>query len=209
MLAPPQAGSVAPAACGMHDVYDLGSGIISTGRLGFGQVALFCPVVSCGSIRPFPRSPCMGETTCPGLACEVSVLRRWGVVDQLGALPEVAETVSDDTPVVAVTLARMRLRQVPRFVRWGRPVETFVRDAPGAILAAAAMRLPRTISTFSIWERQRDMLDMVWRNDRHHQAMQERDRKDFHHQFTTLRFRALSEHGSWQGRSNYVPGLDS
>jgi len=40
---------------------------------------------------------------------------------------------------------------------------------------------------------------------RHVSAMRERERKDFHHEFTTLRFRCLSEHGSWQGRTNIVP----
>jgi hypothetical protein len=35
--------------------------------------------------------------------------------------------------------------------------------------------------------------------------MEERKRKDFHHEFTTLRFRALTEHGAWEGRSNIVP----
>ncbi len=41
--------------------------------------------------------------------------------------------------------------------------------------------------------------------DRHARAMVERNRKDFHHQFTTLRFRAIEEHGEWAGRSSIVP----
>jgi hypothetical protein len=41
--------------------------------------------------------------------------------------------------------------------------------------------------------------------DRHAKAMVERARKDFHYEFTTLRFRALSEHGQWKGRGDYVP----
>lgn len=34
---------------------------------------------------------------------------------------------------------------------------------------------------------------------RHARAMVERERRDFHHEFTTLRFRPLSEHGTWEG----------
>jgi hypothetical protein len=41
--------------------------------------------------------------------------------------------------------------------------------------------------------------------DRHAVAMVERRRRDFHHEFATLRFRPLSEHGSWQGRTDIVP----
>jgi hypothetical protein len=40
---------------------------------------------------------------------------------------------------------------------------------------------------------------------RHAAAMNERERKDFHLEFTTLRFRCISEHGSWQGRTSIVP----
>ena len=35
---------------------------------------------------------------------------------------------------------------------------------------------------------------------RHADAMVERERRDFHHEFATYRFRAISEHGSWAGR---------
>lgn len=41
--------------------------------------------------------------------------------------------------------------------------------------------------------------------DRHAKAMNERKRKDFHHEFITLRFRAISEHGKWAGRSDILP----
>lgn len=40
---------------------------------------------------------------------------------------------------------------------------------------------------------------------RHNAAMAERERRDFHHELTTLRFRPLAEHGSWRGRSDYIP----
>jgi hypothetical protein len=34
--------------------------------------------------------------------------------------------------------------------------------------------------------------------------MAERDRRDFHHEFATFRFRPVSEHGAWRGRSGNV-----
>ncbi len=48
--------------------------------------------------------------------------------------------------MVAVTLARMKLPQVPRFIRWGWPVEQLVRDHPSTTPAIAAIRLPGTQS---------------------------------------------------------------
>lgn len=73
------------------------------------------------------------------------------------------------------------------------------------------MRPPRSVSTFSVWETARQMTEMVRGHGdveaprRHADAMIERERRDFHHQFTTLRFRPLAEHGSWEGRTRIVP----
>ena len=106
---------------------------------------------------------------------------------------------------------RLKLPQVPRFIRWGKPVETLVRDHPGTTLALAAMRLPRTVSTFTVWKSLQEMVGMVRGHSsvphpkRHADAMVERERKDFHFEFTTLRFQPLSEHGEWEGRTQIVP----
>jgi hypothetical protein len=113
--------------------------------------------------------------------------------------------------VVAVTVARMRLLEVPRFLRWGKPVERQVRDHPGTTLALAAFRPPHTISTFSVWRTVREMEGMVHGRSgapadrRHADAMVERRRRDFHHEFATFRFRPLAEHGTWEGRTGIVP----
>ncbi|XBH22264.1 hypothetical protein V5R04_03280 [Jonesiaceae bacterium BS-20] len=67
------------------------------------------------------------------------------------------------------------------------------------------------MATFSIWTSARAMTSMVFGRDQgqssqHHTAgMAERERRDFHHEFTTLRFRPLSEHGTWEGQSNHIP----
>lgn len=39
---------------------------------------------------------------------------------------------------------------------------------------------------------------------RHAAAMAERERRDFHQEFATYRFRPLSEHGAWAGRTGIV-----
>jgi len=73
------------------------------------------------------------------------------------------------------------------------------------------VRPPRTISTFSVWRTVREMEEMVRGRsgvadpERHAAAMSERARRDFHHEFATYRFRPLSEHGSWDGRTGIVP----
>jgi hypothetical protein len=104
----------------------------------------------------------------------------------------------------------MKFFQVPRFIKWGRPVEKLVKDHPGTNLSLASVRYPRTISTFSIWKKQMEMVKMVQgfsevpEPKRHIEAMKERNRKDFHIEFTTLRFKPISEFGEWKGKSNYT-----
>ena len=113
-------------------------------------------------------------------------------------------------PVVAVTIARMKLTEIPRFIKWGRPVEKLVRDHPGQRLALASMKFPFTVSTFSIWNNLKSMTDMVKGRGENHDpkrhsiAMKERNRKDFHWEFTTLRFQVISEHGTWLGKGDYT-----
>lgn len=79
----------------------------------------------------------------------------------------------------------------------------------GKTLALAALRPPNTFSTFSIWKNEHEMTSMVSGRDedhdgRHLAAMKERVRRDFHHEFTTLRFVPLKEVGAWKGHSNFT-----
>lgn len=192
-------------------VMALGSPILSAARMQLRHLAMFASWENDANIDDFLADTELGRCFASGWHVRLELLRRWGRVSEFDELPSIAAEVPPSMPVVAVTLARLMLPEVPRFIRWGKPVEELVRDHPGAILALAAMRPLRTVSTFSVWRTQREMTDMVRgrssvpRAERHAVAMLERARRDFHFEFTTLRFRALAEHGVWEGRSNIVP----
>jgi hypothetical protein len=189
----------------------LGAPILSPARLQLRNLAVFAVWESNEALDAFLTDTKLGRTLSEGWHLRLELLRRWGQFSEFDGFPPNVEGTDPNQPVVAVTLARLKLPQVLRFIRWGKPVEELVRDHPGTTLALAAIRPPRTFSTFTVWRSQREMTDMVQGNgsgtgaDRHAKAMVERDRKDFHHKFTTLRFRALAEHGEWSGRSAIVP----
>lgn len=189
----------------------LGAPILTPERMQLRHLAVFAAWESERALDAFLAESELGRSLSSGWHVRLSYLRRWGSFPEFDALPESVGELDPAQPVVAVTLARLKIPQVFRFIRWGRPVEIQVRDHPGTTMAVAAMRPPRTFSTFSIWRTQREMTDMVHGHGstpnaaRHAKAMQERKRKDFHYKFTTLRFRAISEHGEWKGRSDYVP----
>lgn len=196
----------------------LGAPVVSLDRLQLTRLAVFAQWQDEDALARFLARDALGRVLDRGWHVRLEFLRRWSSLAALPGLPARAGTWEQDEPVVAVTVARMRLPELPRFLHHGRPVERLVRDDPGVTLAVAALRPPRTISTFSVWRSVRQMVEMVHgRSDvpdpeRHAAAMRERERRDFHHEFATYRFRPLSEHGRWEGRSGIVPeagALDS
>jgi len=189
----------------------LGAPILSPERMQLNHLTMFAAWESHAAIDEFLGSTSLGRLFANGWHVRLLFQRRWGYVTEFDGLAESVGQQDPATPVVAVTLARMKLPQVPRFIYWGRPVEELVRDHPSTTLAIAAIRLPRTVSTFSVWTSQQEMVDMVRghsavpRPERHAAAMVERQRKDFHFEFTTLRFRPIAEYWQWEGRTNIVP----
>lgn len=190
---------------------ELGAPIISPRRAQVQRVAMFAAWDSPDHLDAFLADDPTGRRWAGGWHVRLEFLRRWGLVAAFDGLPIRGADHDLSEPVVAVTLARLKPLQLPRFIRWGRPVEIQVRDDPGQVLALAAAAPPRTVSTFTIWRNAEAMTGMVRGQTsapdapRHAAAMVERERKDFHTQFTTLRFRCLSEHGVWQGRTGIVP----
>jgi hypothetical protein len=192
-------------------VMRLGAPTLSADRMQLRRLAVFAQWRDEDAVERFLTEDWLGRHLTEGWHVRLQFLRRWSTLAALPGLPVRAGEWEQDEPVVAVTVARMRLVEVPRFLRWGKPVERLVRDHPGTTLALAAVRPPRTISTFSVWRSVRQMEEMVRGRSavpgpaRHAAAMAERRRRDFHHEFATYRFRPLSEHGSWQGRTRIVP----
>ena len=212
LLRPPSAASVAGlvhAECMTR--MTLGALVVSPSRLQPRHLAMFASWKDEGSLDAFLAGTSLGGRLASGWHVRLEFLRQWGQLEALGEFPPPTNKDFTDGPVVAVTIARMKLMHVPRFIRWGRPVEALVRDHPGKTLALAAIRFPRTVSTFSIWNSKLEMTAMVHGHsqmpqpDRHSRAMVERERKNFHFEFTTLRFRPISEHGVWDGRRSLVP----
>ncbi|MFC7488322.1 hypothetical protein [Knoellia pratensis] len=192
-------------------VMQLGAPAISFERLQLRRVAVFAQWESEGALDDYLGATPLGRHLAQGWHVRLEFVRRWGAVTGLHRLPLNASTMEPEEPVVAVTLAHLKLPQLRRFFHWGRPVEQLVRDSPGTTLALAAVRPPRTFSTFTIWNSVGAMRAMVEGHgsghspQRHATAMAEREREDFHFEFTTLRFRPLSEHGEWEGRRGIVP----
>lgn len=183
-----------------------GAPILSLARLQLRRLAMFAQWDDEAALDRFLGTHALGRRLATGWHVRLQYLRRYGTIAALRDLPERAGTWDPEEPIVAVTIARMKMRELPRFLSWGRPVERLIASHPAAVFSTGTQRPPNTISTFSIWRTVREMTDMVHgRGDApnahvHQVAMAEQRRRDFHHESTFMRFRPLSEHGSWQGR---------
>ncbi|HLW62822.1 MAG TPA: hypothetical protein VKY33_05425 [Flavobacterium sp.] len=192
-------------------VMTLGSSIYSVSRIFNNKIVFFAQWENEDSLNQFLNLNRFGKKLAKGWHVRLVFVRQWGEISGFNTTNSEAETVTENEPIVAVTIARMKYTQIPRFIRWGKPVEKLVRDHPGATLSLASIRYPNVISTFSIWKTQKEMTDMVFGHSkipkpkRHIDAMKERNRKDFHFEFTTLRFKPVAEFGIWNNTQNHIP----
>ncbi|MAL58825.1 MAG: hypothetical protein CMC14_02135 [Flavobacteriaceae bacterium] len=191
-------------------VMTLGSPILSPSRFLLKQVAIFAQWENEEALENYLKKEKIGKILNNGWHIRLTFIREWGKISGFIIPLQKAKLESPSSPVVAVTIARMKPLEVPRFIHWGRPVEKLVRDHTGTLLSLASFRFPNTVSTFSIWKTEKEMTNMVHGHSempkpkRHLNAMKERDRKNFHFEFTTLRFKPISEFGIWNGKENYI-----
>lgn len=189
----------------------LGAPTVSPERMQLGRVAVFARWDDTDALDRFLEVHPLGAALATGWHVRMQFLRRYGGLACLPDLPVKADRWDREEPVVAVTLARLKLPQLPRFLKWGKPVERLVMSHPGASIALAAMRPPRHFSTFSIWQSIEQMTEMVHGHSDvpnaavHAAAMTEQRRHDFHHESAFMRFRPISEYGRWQGRDRLLP----
>ena len=189
----------------------LGSPIFTISRFFSRELVVVAQWENEHALNEFLQSNPKGKQLATGWHIRLEFLRQWGTISGF-KIPKTETVCSDEEPVVAVTIARMRYTEIPRFLRWGRPVEQQVRDHTGTTISLASIRYPNSISTFSVWKTQKEMTDMVHgrsklpQSNRHIDAMKERTRKDFHFEFTTLRFKPLAEFGEWNHQRQYIPG---
>lgn len=191
----------------------LGAPVVSASRVLIGQVAIFMQWENETTLENYLEQDPFGKTLAKGWHVRLSFIREWGTFSGFKIPDHRDKLESPKSPVVAVTIARMKPFAVPRFIHWGRPVEKLVRDHPGTTLSLASVKFPNTVSTFSIWKTEKEMTDMAHGHStvpnpkRHSAAMKERERKNFHFEFTTLRFKPIAEFGSWKGQTNFIPNI--
>ncbi len=115
----------------------------------------------------------------------------------------------DDTdPVVVVTLGRVRLRRLARFLATSAPAEKAALAAPGFLWGTAAAR-PPLVSTVSVWASAQAAADYAYARagGPHPHAIDVDRRRDFHMQSAFIRFRIVESGGSLGGHNPLAADL--
>lgn len=135
----------------------LGSPIISTSRFLIKQVAIFAQWENEEALEDYLKKEKLGKLLAKGWHVRLEFMREWGGKISGFKIPERKATLESElSPVVAVTIARMKPLAIPRFLHWGgRPVEKLVRDHEGTLLSLASVRFPNTVSTFLFGKQKR------------------------------------------------------
>lgn len=167
----------------------------------FGRVGMIAAWEGDAAIDEFLSGHPLGETLAEGWEARMEPLRVSGAWPEMPGLPAKPLPVDEGEPVAALTLGRPRLNRALPFLRSAAAAEAAAaRD--GAVLASSGLaRLPRLVSTFTIWRSFAAMREYAYGKDGAHAAAVKTDReRPFHHASAFVRLRPYSSRGAWEER---------
>jgi hypothetical protein len=171
----------------------------------FSRVGLIAFWVDDDALDGFLSDHPMAATLAGGWHVRLDPLRASGSWPGLPSDVPTKHDVELDGPAAVLTLGRLRLTQVVRFLRASAKAEGAVVGAPGLIWATGLAR-PPLVSTFSLWQTT-DALSAYAYGEReaaHPAAIAAQHRKPFHHESAFIRFRPYGSEGSLDGRNPLV-----
>ena len=148
----------------------------------------------------FRREHPVGRRFAAGLHATLRPIRAFGHWPGLAADIPDSRAVPSEGPVVVVTLGRLRLSQIFRFLRASRPAERAATEASGLLWGSAAAR-PPFLATISVWEDSRSAATYAYGRQRppHNDAITAQQRKDFHRESAFIRCAPVHVDGQLDG----------
>lgn len=123
-----------------------------------------------------------------------------------GSTPLSSRDTVADGPFAALTLGRVRLRSLPRFLREGARLGSVTHQAPGLVSAVSAGWPPTGNCTISIWESEQHMLRFAYGDLEGHGDTVRRDPPILAEQLNA-RLRVHRLGGSWDGGATHPERL--
>jgi heme-degrading monooxygenase HmoA len=150
----------------------------------------------------FTTSHPLAQRLAGGWQVRLQPLRVSGAWTEVPDLLERQQPVEDEEPVVVLTIGRTKPWRLPPFLRAAAAAEADAVAAPGLLASTGFGRLPRLVSTFSVWRSAAEMRDYAYREAGAHRAAVAADKAHpFHFSSAFIRFRPIASSGSWNGRN--------
>jgi hypothetical protein len=124
-------------------------------------------------------------------------VRATGSWTGLPALVDSEVEVADDDPVAVLTYGRLKLHRMPAFLRASARAEADAVTDPALLAGTGLARLPRLVSTFSLWRSAGAMRDFAYRGAGHRGALDAVAERDFHRESIFIRFLPYEATGAW------------
>lgn len=156
----------------------------------------------------FEDSHPLAERLAGGWHVRLEPLRISGAWPEVPDLLDGSRPVEEAEPVVVLTIGRTKPWRLPPFLRAAAAAEADALDAPGLLAKTGFGRLPRLVSTFTVWRSAVEMRDFSYRAGGPHQAAIGADRAHpFHFSSAFIRFRPYASTGSWDGNDPLAEAL--
>ncbi|HEU0316645.1 MAG TPA: hypothetical protein VFR49_04905, partial [Solirubrobacteraceae bacterium] len=162
-----------------------------------GQVALFAVWQDEVALDRFLDADPLAARLAPGRALRLEPLRASGAWTGLPPLVGAGRALAGDEPVAVLTYGRLKLHRGVAFLRASARAEADAIEHPGLVDAVGLARLPRLVSTFSLWSTTAAMDDFARRRSGHTAALRAVAERDFHRESIFLRFRPYAPTGDW------------
>jgi hypothetical protein len=165
-----------------------------------GRVALFAVWRDDAALDRFLVADRISAALAPGSSVRLRPLRVSGAWTGLPSLVETGRSAADDEddePVAVLTYGRLKLHRLAPFLAASARAEADVVEHPALVSGTGLTRLPRLVSTFSLWRSAAAMRDYAHHGAGHTAALRAVAKRDFHHESIFIRFRPYAATGEW------------
>lgn len=167
-----------------------------------GRVGLIAAWASDGAVDDFLARHPLAKQLAHGWHVRLAPTRIFGVWSRLDGLARDEVPMAGDEPAAVLTLGRLRLTQIFRFLKASAAAEGLALREPALLASTALARPPSLVATFSLWQTTEAMRAYA-RGDAdpgHSAATHAHAARPFHHESAFIRFRPYASAGSWDGR---------
>jgi hypothetical protein len=166
-----------------------------------GRVGLIAAWDDDQALEQFLAAHPLAEQLAGGWHVRLAPTRVSGAWSQLPGLPHGEEPMDDEEPAAVLTLGRLRLAQIVRFLRASAAAEDLAIRDPALVASTALARPPSLVATFSLWRSTSAM--RAYASGRHQPghlaAIRAHTARPFHHESAFIRFRPYGARGIWAG----------